>query len=830
MGGELYTRVTERQTNQLDSDRLERINRTLLRISNDIGSSSSLQELFSAIHHSLSLLIDTTNFYIALYHPESDEVSFPYNVDITETEKCENLIGATTTDSLTVRVMEMRAPLLITREEILKERGEGNQVYRGVMPEIWLGVPLIDQEQLIGAMVVQSYEGADYFDETDAAVLGGVASQVAMAIARKRLEEELADSAERFRRIVADVENIAVQGYDRSRRVTFWNRASEKLYGYSEQEALGRQLEDLIIPDEMREGVIGAVKNWVEEGEVIPPGELILKDRDDRPVPVYSSHVMNMVGRRWEMFCIDHDLRPIKRAEEALRKANAQFAAAMDALDAEVYVADMQTGELLFLNNQTRLSSGAKVGDICWQVLQEGQSEPCPFCTNERLVDSAGSPRKPYVWEVQNSKTKRWYQCRDRAIRWPDGRIVRLEIAIDISDRKKAEQEREQLEAQLHQAQKMESIGRLAGGVAHDFNNMLGVILGRAEVVLDEAGGGFEFREDLEEILKAASRSADLTRQLLAFARKQSIAPRITDLNSRVADTLTMLHRLLGERIRLIWRPGSDLHPVRIDRGQVDQILTNLCLNARDAMDGEGDIIIELTNVYFPENRILKMEEIAAGHYDCISVSDRGCGMSEEVMENLFEPFYTTKDVGKGTGLGLATLYGIARQNHGFIEVESGVGEGSTFKVYLPAENAAQETDLIPSMESEQKGIPGKMVLLVEDEPSLLALTAQMLRRLGYQVVGHHSPAEALHYARKERGRIDLLLTDIVMPGMNGRELAKMISALHSEIKILYMTGYTDDESFSTGDAGREVLQKPFSSKLLAAHIAKAFAGDNGGF
>lgn len=826
MGGEFHMHVTERQTNPLDSDRLERINRTLLRISNDIGSSSSLQELFSAIHHSLSLLIDTTNFYIALYDPERDEVSFPYNVDITEAEKCENLVGATASDSLTVRVMNMRAPLLITKEEILKERGEGKQVYRGAMPEIWLGVPLIDQEQLIGAMVVQSYEGADYFDETDAAVLSGVASQVAMAIARKRLEEELADSAKRFRKIVADVENIAVLGYDRARRVTFWNGASEKLCGYSEQEALGRQLEDLIIPQEMREEMIGAVNSWIQGGSVIPPGELVLKDREGKEVPVYSSHVMNQVGSQQEMFFLGHDLRPIKRVEEALRKANAQFAVAMDALDAEVYVADMQTGELLFLNSQTRQSTGAKVGDICWQVLQKGQTGPCPFCTNNKLVDSTGVPGVPYVWEVQNSKNKRWYQCRDRAIRWPDGRIVRLEIAIDISDRKKAEREREQLEAQLHQAQKMESIGRLAGGVAHDFNNMLGVILGRAEVVLDEAGEGFEFREDLEEILKAASRSADLTRQLLAFARKQSIAPRITDLNSRVADTLTMLHRLLGERIRLIWRPGRDLHPVRIDRGQVDQILTNLCLNARDAMDGEGDITIELTNVYLAENRVLKMEEIVAGHYVCISVSDQGCGMSEEVMENLFEPFFTTKDVGKGTGLGLATLYGIARQNGGFIEVESSVGEGATFKVYLPAEDMNQETEPTPDMVSEQNGIPSKMVLLVEDEPSLLTLTARMLRRLGYQVVAHHTPAEALHYARREKGRIDLLLTDIVMPGISGKELAEMVLALHPEVKILYMTGYTDDESFSTSE-GENVLHKPFNSKLLAAHIAKVFQEEN---
>ncbi|MBU1567348.1 MAG: PAS domain S-box protein, partial [Proteobacteria bacterium] len=246
-------------------------------------------------------------------------------------------------------------------------------------------------------------------------------------------------SHHRFRKILEDVSGVAIQGYDENRQVTFWNTASEILYGYSAREALGQKLENLIIPAAMREEVIRLVDGWVDGGEAIPAGELLLTDKHGQDVPVFSSHVLYETNGRKEMFCIDVDLQPIKKAEASVRAANAQFLAAMDSLDAAVYVADMESHELLFMNTKVRETSGAKVGDICWATLQSEQTEPCPFCTNDRLLNGENQPNPPYIWEFRNTKTGRWYQCRDQAIRWPDGRLVRLEIAVDISDRKEIE-------------------------------------------------------------------------------------------------------------------------------------------------------------------------------------------------------------------------------------------------------------------------------------------------------------------------------------------------------------------------------------------------------
>jgi PAS domain S-box-containing protein len=397
-----------------------------------------------------------------------------------------------------------------------------------------------------------------------------------------------------------------------------------------------------------------------------------------------------------------------------------------------------------------------------------------------------------------------------------DGALVFLQ---DISKRKLTDKEKEKLQIQLSQAQKMESVGRLAGGVAHDFNNMLGVIIGHAEMAIDQVDTSQPLYEDLLEIQKAAQRSADLTRQLLAFARKQTINPRVLDLNDTVSGIFKMLRRIVGENIELVWKPGLNLWPVMMDPSQIDQILANLTVNARDAIKLAGNLTIATQNIVFDKTYCSAHAGFMPGEYVLLAVSDNGCGMDKMVLDNLFEPFFTTKGVGKGTGLGLATIYGIVKQNNGFINVYSEPGEGTSFKIYLPRIQTS-ETVKIEATEPEPS-CGAETVLLVEDEETILRLGKMILERYGYTVLVAPSPTEALILAKEHQGPIHMLLTDVVMPGMNGKELKERISAIIPEIRVLFMSGYTADVIAYHGVIEEDVqyLQKPFSVKTLAAKV-----------
>jgi two-component system, cell cycle sensor histidine kinase and response regulator CckA len=391
-----------------------------------------------------------------------------------------------------------------------------------------------------------------------------------------------------------------------------------------------------------------------------------------------------------------------------------------------------------------------------------------------------------------------------------DGAIV---VNLDITDRMT-------LEEQLRQAQKMESIGRLAGGVAHDFNNMLSVILGNAELFMQDLDPSEPLYDHIREIFTAANRSKDVTRQLLAFARKQTIAPRVLDLNETVAGMLGMLQRLLGENIDLVWVPDSGLWPVRMDPSQVDQILTNLCVNSRDAIDDVGRLTIETGMVSFDQDYCVHHAGYVPGDFVMLAVSDNGCGMEPQTVAQLFEPFFTTKETGKGTGLGLATVYGIVRQNHGFIDVYSEPDRGTTFRIYLPRHltHLDRATKLRPA---PPDAVGCETILLVEDESMILKMAERILGGLGYQVLAAVSPGEAIRQAREHGGEIHLLLTDVVMPEMNGRDLARNLLLSYPSLKCLFMSGYTADVIAHHGvlDEGVAFIQKPFSTSEIAAKI-----------
>ncbi len=383
------------------------------------------------------------------------------------------------------------------------------------------------------------------------------------------------------------------------------------------------------------------------------------------------------------------------------------------------------------------------------------------------------------------------------------------------------------LESQLRQSQKMEAVGRLAGGVAHDFNNMLGVILGHVDMILDQIDPAQSFYSDLDEIQKAAMRSADLTRQLLAYARKQTVMPKVINLNRTVVGMTRMLQRLIGEDIELIWLPGEKLWPVRIDPGQIDQILANLCVNGRDAIENVGKVTVETSNTVLDEEYCENSPGFVPGEYVMLAVSDDGCGIEPETLDNVFEPFFTTKDSGEGTGLGLATVYGAVKQNNGFINVYSEPEQGTTFRIYLPRYVA--EGDPLP--ERKKSIITGgkcETILLVEDEPAILKLVSRMLRKNGYKVLSAGTPDKAINLARATDRDIDLLMTDVIMPGMNGRDLAEEIKKIYPDLKCLFMSGYTANVIAHHGvlDEGVNFMQKPFSAVELSIKIREALEED----
>jgi two-component system sensor histidine kinase EvgS len=518
------------------------------------------------------------------------------------------------------------------------------------------------------------------------------------------------------------------------------------------------------------------------------------------------------------------DVTERKLAEEARRDSEEQFKVMFETVSIGMTQSDPRTRRWLRVNRKMCEITGYSLDEMLSKGVTEITHPEDLERESETFQNVISGKSNDYRLEnryIRKDGTTVWVNVNMTLIRDLNGQPVRTMATIeDITDRKRAEEEKARLQDQLLQAQKMESIGRLAGGVAHDFNNMLGVIIGRAEMALQQDVPTDKLRRNLHEILKAGLRSAELTRQLLAFARKQIAVPKILDLNDTISSMLKMLRRLIGEDIELLWAPELDLWKVKMDPSQVDQILANLAVNSRDAISGVGAITMRTENVAIDDSIRAETPEFIPGEYVLLTVSDTGAGMSKEVCENIFEPFFTTKEVGKGTGLGLSTVYGIVKQNDGFVYVASEPGKGTTFKIYLP--RLEVQTAQAPSEDAAGKHPTGtETILLVEDDEAILNLSRVILENLGYTVIAASAPEQAINLVEDHPGDIHLLITDVVMPGMNGRELAERLCAIRPNLKRLYMSGYTADLIAHRGilDAGVNFIQKPFGSDELAARV-----------
>jgi PAS domain S-box-containing protein len=589
-----------------------------------------------------------------------------------------------------------------------------------------------------------------------------------------------------------------------------------KMWGYSsEKEIIGRGLAEFWEGD----GIFSTIDDLINTGWSM--GEDIGKRKDGSLFNADYVAIMckDNNGEPLYMLVQFFDITKRKQSEEALQESEARYRELFVSNPQPMWIYDLESLAYLDVNNAAIAHYGYSREEFLSMTLKDIRpAEDVPRLVDniDRVndgLDTAG------IWRhIRKDGTVIQVEITSHVLLFHE-RQAEMVLIRDITEQRKTEAEREKLQAQLLQAQKMEAIGTLAGGVAHDFNNMLGVIIGHAEMMFMGIKPGDDYYTDLQEIYKAAQRSADLTRQLLAFARKQTITPRVLDLNDTVEGMLMMLRRLIGEDIDLAWKPDTHLWPVKVDPAQVDQILVNLCVNARDAISGTGKVTIETVNVVFDQTYCATHAGFKPGQYVMLAVSDDGYGMDTETLENLFEPFFTTKKVGEGTGLGLAMIYGIVKQNKGFINVYSEPGQGTTFKLYLPRTREAEDAIAETVAKTVAKG--SETVLLVEDEESILRLGKAVLEQFGYKVLPAGTPEQALVMAERYEGPIHLLVTDVVMPKMNGKELMERLKKLRPHIKVLFMSGYTGNVIVHRGILEDDVqfLQKPFSINSLVGKV-----------
>ena len=631
---------------------------------------------------------------------------------------------------------------------------------------------------------------------------------------RERAEEHLRESREFYQDIFEKCRTVKLLIDPESGRVVEANGVACEFYGYTREALTALHLWDLNMLDEdvARQRLAAAVRAQHTEFDVghrLASGEV-------RDVRVYSSLVKT--GGRPLLHAIIIDVTERRRVEAALVETERRLSAVVGSSPIGIVVSRAEDGRLLDVNDAAlRLYGytrdevvGRTVGELGTWAKPEQRAEMLRLLAEHGVVHQFPVEFRRRGGEVGVLEVS-------GCLLELHGTRCLLTMLVDVTARARAEGEKAQLEGQLRQAQKMESVGRLAGGVAHDFNNMLAVILSHAEMALDDAAGAQPVSADLEGIRGAAQRSADLTRQLLAFARKQAIAPAVLDLNEVVHALLKMLQRVIGEDVGLRWVPEEGLWPVSVDRSQLDQVVANLCVNARDAIADVGTVTIETGNVTLDEGYCAAHVGCTPGDYVQLSISDDGCGMSEEVRGHVFEPFFTTKEQGKGTGLGLATAYGIVKQNGGYIDVRSEVGKGTTFTLYLPRHEGVVESR-VSIVQGSQAPRGRETVLLVEDELAILRVTARMLEGLGYDVLAASSPVEAIRLAEQSDREIALLLTDVVMPGMNGRDLGERLAAVRPGLRRVFMSGFTADVIANHGvlHEGVHFVQKPFTKRALA--------------
>ncbi len=678
-----------------------------------------------------------------------------------------------------------------------------DQPERGITYWDWSLIPVKDDSSKVILLVFTLSE-----------VTGKVKAEEALREAY-RLNEQIIFSAK---------EGIIV--YDHNLKYKLWNPFMEELTGYEASDVIGKDPMELF-PFLKETGVMERLEMALA-GKLPEPVDLpyfVSKTGKSGWTLNKSSPLRNFAGEITGVIGIVHDITERKKIEHELRENEKKLRAIAD------YTCDLEhwfgnDGKLIWVNPAVLQFTGYSV-DECFAM--KDYPFPIIYEYDRDLIAGAFSSA---CQGCSASNLECRIICKDGSLKWAGisyqaiydlhgNNIGHRSSVRDITSRKKAEEEKEKLQLQLFQSQRTESLGRMVGGVAHNFNNILGVIQGVTELAMMDIDPDNPLYCELNQILESTHTASNLVKQLLAYVCRQMVRPEIIDINETIAGMIKMLRTIISENIELIWKPGNEIWKVRVDPNQLNQILTNLTVNARDAISGNGSIIIETSNVCFDSLYFIKNEEILPGDYILLSVSDTGTGMSKEVMEKIFEPFFTTKEVGSGTGLGLSTVYGIVHQNNGFVNVYSKEGKGATFKIYLPRFYTESN-----SVSAEKKVVTvtkggTEVILIAEDEEAYLIASKRMLEKQGYTVLAAKTPGEAIHIAENYPGDIQLLITDVIMPEMNGRKLLKKIDKIRPGIKCIYISGYPASviTPHCVRDKGVTFLEKPFSTKAIADKV-----------
>ncbi|HEY8148204.1 MAG TPA: PAS domain S-box protein [Vicinamibacteria bacterium] len=683
------------------------------------------------------------------------------------------------------------------------------------------GTLRVEQRQLVRA------DGTSLWVEVSASLVplgeGSAVLTILHDITERRRAEEALRRSEARMKSVLDAALDAVIMMDEQGLVVSWNSRAEDLFGFATDEAIGRTLSELIIPLRYRADHTRGLKAFLATGEGPVIGrrvELSALRRDGSEFPVELTVTVLKEGPTFYFNAFVADITERKRAEQVHRASEEQYRLLFENNPHPMWVHDVDTLAFLAVNDAAVSHYGYTRDEfLSMTALDIRLPEDVPAFKKEYDERRATHGTASFISTVPYRHRKKdgtliQVDIAANAIAFA-GREARLVLATDVT-------EKALLQAQLVKAQKMEAVGQLAGGVAHDFNNLLGVITGYSELLMRELPAGSRERKRAEEVKRASDRAAALTRQLLAFSRRQVLQPKVLDLNEVVADVEKMMRRLISESIQIVTVATATLGKVRADAGQMEQVIMNLAINARDAMPSGGRLLIETGNIELDETYVRTHPEARVGPHVMLAVSDTGHGMDAKMMARIFEPFFTTKEEGKGTGLGLATVYGIVRQSGGTVNVYSEPGQGSTFRVYLPR----IEGDVATKADTAVVAAPGgtETVLLVEDAEALRLLVRELLDNAGYKVLDADSPDKALSMVESTPGPIHLLLTDMVMPRMNGQELARRIAALKPEARVVFMSGYSDQAMGDQGTLppGALFLQKPFTVDALLKIIRRA--------
>jgi two-component system cell cycle sensor histidine kinase/response regulator CckA len=696
--------------------------------------------------------------------------------------------------------------------------------------QTFICVPMIVSQQAIGALSLAHNQTVSC-DNRFVQWVASLANHVAFLVARKRAEEALRLSEDLYRTLVeTSPDGIALM--DLVGNFIAVNHQSLKLTGYNnleELQASGKKPAALFI-EEDRERVKTATKRAYREGFSGPyEYRLLHTDGTSRPVEVSTSIVLDADNKPTGFISITRDITERKRTEEALRQSEDLYRLITTHMSDGVSLLDLNLRPTYISPSVLRLR-GFSLDEMVAMPLEK-QMPPSSLDTFLRVVNDLLTPQNGanHEREIQTSLELEFYR-RDGSTFWSEVHldlirnahgdpIALLLVDRDISERRIAEQERDNLEEQLRHSQKMDAIGRLASGVAHDFNNILTGILGYSELIISTLGSDHPLMEDTLEIRRAAERATSLTQQLLAFSRKQPLSAHVLDLNGLVQNSQKMLTRVLGEDLELKFFPGDALGLVRADPYQIEQILINLSVNAREAMPAGGKLTLETNNVYFDQDYCRRHPDATSGDYVMVAISDSGCGMSDTVKQHLFEPFFTTKPNGKGTGLGLSTVYGIVKQSNGIIQVYSEVDIGTTFKIYFPRTVSQEKETPAPKQEKELRGT--ETVMIVEDDFLVRKLAARILSKNGYRVLEAINSLQALTLSDQHPEPINMLLSDVIMPEMNGRELYVTLKQHRPDMRVLFMSGYTDKVVTHHGllDGNAPFIAKPFTPSSLTAKV-----------